>query len=69
MEKVIELKKKTYEQLQQTVIELTLKNCLLERALDNSCEELAKQNDGEYWKKSESFETKEEWKEWCIKNG
>lgn len=62
----IELKRKTYEQLQQTVIELTSKNYLLEKALDKACDELAKQNDGEYWKKSESFDTKEEWKDWCM---
>lgn len=53
MKHVIELKRKTYEELQQTVIELITEKCLLEKALDKACDELAKQNDGEYWKKRE----------------
>lgn len=66
MKNEIELKKKTYEQLQQTVIELTLKNCLLEKALDNACEELENFSYGttDPGFKLMSFD---EWKEWCMK--
>lgn len=44
MKHEIKLKRKTYEQLQQTVIELTLKNSLLEKALDKACDVIVELN-------------------------
>lgn len=38
MKKEIELKRKTYEELQQTVTELVLEKRKLEKALDKACE-------------------------------
>lgn len=40
----------------------------LEQALDKACEELANQNDGEYWRMSEPIDNKEEWKDWCLED-
>jgi uncharacterized protein Yka (UPF0111/DUF47 family) len=38
----------------------------LEKALDKACDELAKQNNYEYWNHSMPFNTKEEWKEHLL---
>lgn len=54
------------KELMIIIEKLQNENKKIEKALDKACDELAKQNDGEYWKKSESFETKEEWKSWCF---
>lgn len=39
----------------------------LRKVVDKACDELAKQNHYEYWSKSESFYTKEEWMEYFSK--
>ena len=46
MKQEIELHKKTYEQLQETLVELTSENYVLSKALDIACDLLEKSEAG-----------------------
>lgn len=78
----IELKKKTYEELQQELVECILKSRAYEKALDkasdilydlNDCDNLRAKNFGRcpFYDRCESLDkciaSKEKWKEWLLK--